>query len=207
MQANPMGQPSPSAPCRELVDRAARGDSAAFADLYQQCVPGVRRYVRGIIWDTWDADDVTQEVFVKIFLGLSQYDASRASFAAWMLRIARNAAIDHLRRSRVRPALGAADDQVALDEAGAQCAESLRDALNALSHNEREVLVLRALGGLTPPELAIRLNRSRGSVNTLYHRARVAARNTLAADAAGPSTHPARKHGRGDPAGAVPVAA
>jgi RNA polymerase sigma-70 factor, ECF subfamily len=200
-------QPFPSGPSRALVDRAAGGDSTAFAELYRQCVPGVRRYVRGIIWDAWDAEDVTQEVFVKIFLGLSQYDASRASFAAWMLRIARNAAIDHLRRARARPSLASVDEQVALDEAGAHCGESLRDALDSLSHNEREVLVLRALGGLTPPELATRLNRTRGSVNTLYHRARVAARDTLAANAAGPSTHPAPKHEPGGDAGAVPVAA
>jgi RNA polymerase sigma-70 factor, ECF subfamily len=205
--AHPNGQPFPSAPHRELVDRAARGDSTAFAQLYEQCAPGVRRYVRGIIWDTWDADDVTQEVFVKIFLGLSGYDPGRASFSAWMLRIAHNAAIDHLRRSRVRPSLAAVDDQVAFDEAGAQCGESLRNALEELTHNEREVLVLRALGGLTPSELAALLNRSRGSVNTLYHRARVAARNTLAANAEGPSTYPAQKKNLGNPAGVVPVAA
>jgi RNA polymerase sigma-70 factor (ECF subfamily) len=182
------------------VARAARGDSTAFAELYEQCAPGVRRYVGGIVWDSWDADDVTQEVFVKIFLGLSQYDPSRASFSAWMLRIARNAAIDHLRRSRSRPALAQIDEHVAEDETGAQSVESLRDALHGLSQNEREVLMLRALGGLTPPELAGRLNRTRGSVNTLYYRARIAACKALAADAAGPSTRRRRK-------GAVPVTA
>lgn len=191
--ATPLTQPFSSTPDRLLVARAARGDSTAFAELYEQCAPGVRRYVGGIVWDRWDADDVTQEVFVKIFLGLSQYDPSRASFSAWMLRIARNAAIDHLRRSRSRPALAQVDEHVAEDETGAQSVESLRDALHGLSQNEREVLMLRALGGLTPPELAGRLNRTRGSVNTLYYRARIAACKALAADAAGPSTRRRRK--------------
>jgi RNA polymerase sigma factor (sigma-70 family) len=198
--ATPLTQPCTSSPDHSLVARAAGGDSTAFAELYEQCAPGVRRYVGSIVWNSWDADDVTQEVFVKIFLRLSQYDPARASFSAWMLRIAHNAAIDHLRRSRSRPSLGPVDEQVADDEAGAQCVESLRDALHALSHTEREVLMLRALGGLTPPELAGRMNRTRGSVNTLYYRARIAACNALAADAAGPSTRRRRNH-------AVPVTA
>lgn|SRR5436190_15328730 len=198
--ATPLTQPSSSLPDRALVARAAGGDATAFAELYEQCAPGVRRYVGGIVWNNWDADDVTQEVFVKIFTALSQYDPGRANFSSWMLRIAHNAAIDHLRRSRSRPSLGPVDEHVADDEAGPQRVESLRDALHALSHSEREVLVLRALGGLTPPELAGRLNRTRGSVNTLYYRARIAACKALAADAAGPSTHSRRKR-------AVPVTA
>src|SRR4051794_11947837 len=81
-----------------LIARAARGDAAAFSQIYAHTAAGVRRYVRTIIWNPWDAEDVTQEVFVKILTGLKQYDPARAPFYAWTLRIARNAAIDHMRR-------------------------------------------------------------------------------------------------------------
>ena len=176
------------APRPDVVARAALGDLDAFAELYECCAPGVRRYVGTIVWDRWDAEDVTQEVFVKIFTGLPQYDPHRAAFSAWMLRVARNAAIDHLRRRRGCPPLLEFDERTPVDEAGRACGESLRAALEELPASQREILVLRALAGFTPPEVASRVKRSRGSINTLFHRARIAAKDRLLAMDAAPST-------------------
>jgi RNA polymerase sigma-70 factor (ECF subfamily) len=173
---------------RRLIARAARGDAHAFAEIYASSAPGVRRYVRTIIWNSWDAEDVTQEVFVKIFTSLRQYDPERATFSAWTLRVARNAAIDHMRRARRRATCEEIDQGTPLDEAGRHCAESLREALAELSESQRQVLVLRALAGFTPCEVASHAKASRGSVNTLYHRARLAARDRLTALDAAPCT-------------------
>jgi RNA polymerase sigma-70 factor (ECF subfamily) len=148
----------------------------------------VRRYVGTIVWDRWDAEDVTQEVFVKLFTGLRQYDPERAAFSAWMLRVARNASIDHLRRHRGRPTLLEFDERTPVDEAGRACGESLRAALEELPASQREILMLRALGGFTPPEVATRVKRSRGCINTLFHRARLSAKERLTAMDSGPST-------------------
>jgi RNA polymerase sigma-70 factor (ECF subfamily) len=178
-------------PAPELVERAVRGDTAAFAELYDCCAPGLRRYVRSMIWNAWDAEDVTQDALVKIFVGISRYDATRAPFSAWMLRVARNAAIDHLRRQRDRPAVAGVDECTALDDAGQQCGQFLRDVLDELPPSQREILMLRAFGGFTPPEVARRVKRSRGSINTLYHRARLAAKASLLAMEAAPSTRTA----------------
>jgi RNA polymerase sigma-70 factor (ECF subfamily) len=176
------------APGPDVIKRAAQGDVAAFAEIYECCAPGVRRYVGTIVWDRWDAEDVTQEVFVKLFTGLPQYDPERAAFSAWMLRVARNAAIDHLRRHRGRPTLLEFDERTPVDEAGRACGESLRAALEELPATQREILVLRALGGFTPPEVATRVKRSRGCINTLFHRARLSAKDRLTAMDSAPST-------------------
>jgi RNA polymerase sigma-70 factor, ECF subfamily len=172
----------------ELIARALRGDTAAFNDIYAKTAGGIRRYVRTIIWNPWDAEDVTQEVFVKIFTGLRQYNPERAPFSAWTLRVARNAAIDHLRRHRSEPGHAEVDQCPASDDAAHRCGESLRVALGELNQNQREVLVLRALGGFTPSEVATHAKATPGSINTLYHRARLAAQDRLRAMDASPST-------------------
>jgi RNA polymerase sigma-70 factor (ECF subfamily) len=146
-----------------------------------------------MVWNAWDAEDVTQDALVKIFVGIPHYDATRAPFSAWMLRVARNAAIDHLRRQRGRPAVAGVDEHTALDDAGQQCGQFLRDVLQELPPSQREILMLRAFGGFTPPEVARRVKRSRGSINTLYHRARLAAKASLLAMDAAPSTRTARE--------------
>lgn len=174
-----------------VIARAAEGDAAAFAEIYARTAPAVRRYVRTIIWNSWDAEDVTQDVFLKIFSGLHHYDPSRAAFSAWTLRVARNAAIDHMRRQRGEPGISHTEIEngvSAADDAGSRCAESLRQVLGELNESQREILVLRALAGFTPREVATKTRRSRGSINTLYHRARLAARDRLAALDAAPST-------------------
>jgi RNA polymerase sigma-70 factor (ECF subfamily) len=171
-----------------LVARAARGDAAAFSEIYRLTAPRVRRYVRTMIWDAWDAEDVTQDVFVKILTRLPQYDPKRAAFSAWTLRVARNAAIDHMRRHQARPVVAEVDQRAPVDDTGRSCGESLRQVFEELNQSQREVLVLRALAGFSPCEVASHTNATRGSINTLYHRARLAARDRLAALDAGPST-------------------
>jgi RNA polymerase sigma-70 factor, ECF subfamily len=189
------GGPSPEPDIdRRLVARAAGGDAAAFGEIYARTVAGVRRYVRMIIWNSWDAEDVTQEVFVKVLTSLHRYDPDRAPFFAWTLRIARNAAIDHMRRHRARGGHAEVDERASADDTGRECGESLRQVLGDLNQHQREILVLRALAGFTPREVAARANATTGSINTLYHRARLAAQERLQAIDAAPSTRSARAH-------------
>jgi RNA polymerase sigma-70 factor (ECF subfamily) len=188
MPASRTAQHARHDPDPTVIARAARGDGAAFSQIYEHCAPRLHRYVRSMVSDQWDAEDVTQEVFVKIFTGLGRYTSGRASFTAWTLRVARNAAIDHVRRRRGRAELGEVDPRAALDDVGRGCRESLRQVLGELEPHQREVLVLRAYAGFEPSEVAVYAGASRGSINTLYHRARVTARDRLRAMAAGPCT-------------------
>lgn len=185
-----------------VIASAARGDAVAFGQIYTQTAPRVRRYVRTIIRNPWDAEDVTQDAFVKILTGIGQYDPARGAFSAWSLRIARNAAIDHIRAHRGGLACAEVDQRAPVDDAGRWCGESLRLVLSDLNQNQREILVLRALAGFEPSEIAGYAKATRGSINTLYHRARLAARDRLRAIDAGPCTRTVtngRQMARGSP--------
>jgi RNA polymerase sigma-70 factor (ECF subfamily) len=169
-----------------VIASAARGDAVAFGQIYAQIAPRVRRCVRTIIWNPWDAEDVTQDAFVKILTGIGHYDPARGTFSAWSLRVTRNTAIDHIRAHRGRIPCAEIDERAPVDDTGRWCVESLRLVLGDLNHNQREILVLRALAGFEPSEIASHANATRGSINTLYHRASLAARDRLRAIDAGP---------------------
>jgi RNA polymerase sigma-70 factor (ECF subfamily) len=170
-----------------LAARAADGDSGAFSEIYVRWAPGIRRYVGRIVANRWDAEDVTQDVFVRLLSRLGRYDAQQAAFSAWTLTVARNAALDHVRRRRSCQPLEELREQPAAESAGAVGAGSLREVLAGMSASQREILLMRALAGFTPPELSVHGSRSRGSVNALYHRARISARRNLIARGVTPS--------------------
>ena len=83
------------------VGRAGRGDADGLSYLYRQFAPRVFAYVRRILANDYDAQDVTQQVFVKLATSLDKYDSQRADFSAWILRVAHNAAVDYLRKDRL----------------------------------------------------------------------------------------------------------
>src|SRR4051794_36354212 len=82
------------------VRRAVAGDPEGMSYLYSRYSSGVYSYVRSIVRSRETAEDVTQQVFLKVMVSLERYDSTRAGFAAWILRVARNAAIDAIRESR-----------------------------------------------------------------------------------------------------------
>jgi RNA polymerase sigma-70 factor (ECF subfamily) len=172
---------------KRLVGAAQAGDRDAMRALYVRFSGGVHVYV-GRIVPQRDAEDVTQQVFAKLLTELDRYRPGEAPFAAWVLRVARNLAIDHVRRSRLVPCeeVRGADDVA--DEAARDCADSLREALAGLTADQRNVLLLRHLVGLSPTEIAEHLGRTVRSVHCLHHRGRSAARTALHDLGAGPAT-------------------
>jgi RNA polymerase sigma-70 factor, ECF subfamily len=187
-----LGAPPPQASdereVRRLVRAAQDGDRDAMQSLYVRFAPGIHTYVARIV-PRQDAEDVTQQVFAKLLTEIDRYRPSSAPFQAWMLRVARNAAIDHLRRNRQVPCEHAGEGRDAhADEAGRECATSLRLALRDLTPGQRDVLLLRHLVGLSPVEIAERLGRSVRSVHCLHHRASTAARVALDGLGAAPAT-------------------
>jgi RNA polymerase sigma-70 factor (ECF subfamily) len=173
---------------RRLVAEAQHGDRDAMRELYLRYAPGVRAYVGRIVGDRDDADDVTQQIFAKLLTQLPQYQPGRAPFRAWVLRVARNVAIDHLRRRRSFPCEEVHGPAERVDEAGHECRASLREALSTLPSAQRDVVLLRHLVGLTPDEVAARLGRTVKSVHGLDLRGRAAARTALHELQAAPAT-------------------
>jgi RNA polymerase sigma-70 factor (ECF subfamily) len=149
----------------------------------------VYSYVATIMRDPHEAEDVTQQVFAKLMTVLPKYDEARAPFAAWILRVARNVAFDQLRQLRAVPC-----EEVRTDERRGSSDDSmerslvLRDALATLPDEQREVIVLRHLAGLTPGEIAHRLGKTESSVHGLHHRGRSALRTTLEQLQSAPAT-------------------
>src|SRR3954447_18050801 len=85
---------------RRLVAAAQTGDRDAMPALYLAFAPGLEAYVARIV-GRHDAEDVTQQVFAKLMAELPRYRAGEAPFQAWLLRVARNLALDHPRRGRL----------------------------------------------------------------------------------------------------------
>ncbi|MCW2951228.1 MAG: polymerase subunit sigma-24 [Conexibacter sp.] len=173
----------------EAIRQASTGDLDRLRSLYRCYAPEVYVYVRRIVPNHHDAEDVTQQVFLKLTTQLRKHDPQHPRSSAWMLRVARNAAIDHLRRERLVPLAEPREPDLAADTADPDRGTSLREAFDRLPKAQRDVLLLRAVVGLTPSEAAERLGTTQGAVNISYHRARLAARRTLESEGWTPATH------------------
>ncbi|HKF82707.1 MAG TPA: sigma-70 family RNA polymerase sigma factor [Solirubrobacterales bacterium] len=171
---------------REAVARAKAGDSEGLHYLYVRYADDVLRYINGLVRDHHEAEDITQNVFAKLMTAINKYEERAVPFDAWILRVARNAALDYLRAKRAIPS-----EEVRLtDTSRAQTAldrgHALRQALEDLPADQREVLVLRHIVGLSPVEIADTLHKSESSVHGLHHRGRRSLRANLTEMGAAP---------------------
>jgi RNA polymerase sigma-70 factor (ECF subfamily) len=158
---------------------AKHGDREALRLLYVRYAENVYGYVASILHDDKEAEDLTQHVFLKLISAIQKYDDRGVPFSAWLMRLARNAALDHLRRRRAIPAEEVFGADTHVDERALNRADSLRTALKSLPEEQREVVVLRHVLGLTPPEIAAQTGRSESSIHGLHHRGRKALRQEL----------------------------
>lgn len=163
----------------QAIAGARNGDRAAAEYCYIRFAGIVRRYVESIVHEPHDAEDITHNVFIKMFGCLERYDERIAPFSAWLLRIARNAAIDHLRQSRALPSDELAARRAAVTRRDPDASATLRDAFETLPDQQRLVLFLRHVLGLSPDEIADELGRTQASVNGLQHRGRGALKAAL----------------------------
>jgi RNA polymerase sigma-70 factor (ECF subfamily) len=173
---------------QRAIARCKRGDRDALRLLYERYAGNVYGYIRSIVRDDKEAEDLTQHVFLKLITAIVKYDDRGVPFSGWLLRLARNVALDHLRRRRPIPAeeVFGADRQA--DDTALHRARSLRTALVALPYEQREVILMRHLVGLTPPEIATRMGRSESSIHGLHHRGRRALQQELRRLESAPAT-------------------
>lgn len=163
---------------RMAVGRAKDGDQDAIRFLYVIYSNNVYGYVRSIVHDDHEAEDVTQHAFAKLMTKIVQYDDRGVPFFAWLLRFARNVAIDHLRANRLTPTETVVDpDSSAASDLDQPV--TVRAALATLPEEQREVVFLRHVVGLKPGEIADRMGRTEGSIHGLHHRGRRALQREL----------------------------
>jgi RNA polymerase sigma-70 factor (ECF subfamily) len=192
-------------PSEEHLRRALAGDEAAFVVLYRGVNPGLVRYLRVLVGQA--ADDVAAEAWAQACRDLRRFSGDLPSFRAWIARIGRNRAIDHLRAERRRPVLPLPLDD--LPEPGlADAAETTvveadatREAIaliRTLPPDQAEAVLLRAVLGLDAAAAGQVLGKRPGAVRTAAYRGlRTLAERLTATDAA---THSGAHSGGLDPA-------
>ena len=157
---------------RQAIASAKRGDWDGIHYLYARYADDVLGYVQSIVRDHHEAEDITQNVFAKLITAIERYEERAVPFAGWIMRVARNATLDHLRARRQIPV-----EEVRITEPGDKGLEferrsCLKEALAGLPEEQRKVLFLRHVIGLSPPEIAQRLGKTESSVHGLHHRGR-----------------------------------
>jgi len=170
----------------ELIKRCLAGENSAWEEL----VSGHTRKIYSLCYRfsgrSNDAEDLTQEIFIKIFQILKTYDAAQGTFSTWLNRIARNHLVDHYRRTRKDRLTSALEDDAGqLEEKTSPGAgplgqvesrerkELLQAALERLSPDMREAVILRDLQDLDYEEIAQILGVPQGTVKSRINRGRL----------------------------------
>ncbi len=177
----------------QAIRRAQAGDRDALGFLYARYAESIYGYVRSIVRNHHEAEDITQHVFAKLMRVIGKYEERDVPFFAWALRVARNVAMDHIRSERLVPVeeVYVAGREEA-DPAAGGAIDELREALDMLPCAQREVLILRHVAGLSPLEIAKLTGKSEGSIHGLHHRGR----RTLAAELVNRGMAPTTMAGR-----------
>jgi RNA polymerase sigma-70 factor (ECF subfamily) len=159
--------------------------------LYVRYADDVCGYVKSIVRDHHEAEDITQNVFAKLMTAILKYEQREVPFTAWILRVARNAALDHVRARRQLPVEEVRTSDEGHSQMGFERSQSLKEALEMLPTEQREVLILRHIAGLSPGEIADLLGKTEGSIHGIHHRGRGALKAALRELDASPVTAPA----------------
>jgi len=174
----------------DLIARAERGDADAFSVLIRRHAPRVHSVAYQMVGNSTDAQDIAQEVFIRMHHHLSRYD-SRNAFSTWLYRVTVNLAIDFLRRNarhRHEP-IHAADegtrggDQSDPTDANTMCKEfrvTIHELLDTLPERQRQVFVLRDLQDFSTDEVSRILACRASTVRVHLARARLRVREALA---------------------------
>ncbi|HEV3279782.1 MAG TPA: RNA polymerase sigma factor [Terriglobia bacterium] len=170
----------------QLVVRCLGGEESAWEELLQAHARKIYNLCYRFTGRASEAEDLTQEVFIKVFQMLTTYDAVQGAFSTWLNRVARNHLVDHYRRthkdrltSSLEEQTGGLEDKPSADEHPIARLESqerhevLQSALNRLSPDMREAVVLRDFQDLDYDEIAEVLGVPEGTVKSRINRGRL----------------------------------
>lgn len=168
-----------------LVHQAKQGDKDAFAELYEAHFDRIYRYVAFKIGNRAEAEDMTQQVFLKAYQSIGSFKQKGVPFSAWLFRIAHNQMVDHFRKQSKRPTVPLEESLVVSPDDPLQVVENrfemerLSLATRRLTSAQQEVISLRFAGELPIAEVARTMGKSEGAVKALQHSAIVALRKVL----------------------------
>lgn len=172
---------------RALIQRSIQGDSEAFESLYLRHLNRIFRYIYYRVGDEAQAEDMTEEVFVRAWKALPKYKLGESCFTSWLYTIAHNLLVDHYRRKN--PAHISSDDLVRYADPGdlperivgqKQEFEVLAKSIMQLDEVEQQVLLLRFVEGLSHREIVAIIGKSQTTSRVIQHRALKTLRAILA---------------------------
>jgi RNA polymerase sigma factor (sigma-70 family) len=165
-----------AAAAKQIAPARRHLDDGAVAALFRECANDVHAYAFSLLGNRAAAEDVTALAFERLYRSRLRLDPERGSSRSWLFAIARNAALDELRRRRRQPAQELLEEmfddtcaQEALEDVERRA--TVRDALAALPLREREIVLLKFHGQLSNSELARALGVSESNAGTRLHRA------------------------------------
>jgi RNA polymerase sigma-70 factor, ECF subfamily len=163
---------------RRLVERAQRGDRKALEELYLVHFDRIYSYLHLSVRNRQDAEDLTNQTFVKMLESIDRFEWRKAPFSAWLFRIAHNLAMDHFRAGRrwqpeERPPEPPGATERSAEEAAFQSLgrRSMLEMIEELSPDQQQVLTLKFVFGFVNAEVATILGKTEGAVKSLQHRA------------------------------------
>jgi len=169
-----------------LVQRAQKNDSQALAEIYEAYFDKIYRYIALRIRNEMEAEDLTQQVFMKMLHSISAYKSQGVPFSSWLYRIAHNQVVDFLRQRNKKatvdieglPLQDTANDPQSLIELDCDIKE-LKQAMQNLTASQQEVLSLRFTGDMPIAQCAEVMGKSEGAIKALQHSAVQALKKAL----------------------------
>lgn len=165
-------------PQRKIIEAAQSGDLDALGALYDTHINQVYRYALARLGNVHDAEDVAEEIFLKMLHGLPNYEWRKVPFAAWLMRIARNEVVSFARRNNRRSTdtelpeelVDRGNNDPAEQTERIMALEDLRKAVTLLPEAQREVIILRFASGLSVADTAKALGKNENNVKVLQHK-------------------------------------
>jgi len=168
-------QPPPNE--RDLIERAQQGDKSAVSILYEAYVQGIFQYISYRVESDTVAEDLTGDVFLRMVRGLAEYKYTGAPLGAWLYRIAANRIADYYRENRYGTAIAISEEtesdssDLFSDMAQKEEQTHLREALQSLSEDYQNVLILRFIKDMPHAEVAEAMGKTESAVRIMQHRA------------------------------------
>ncbi len=161
----------------ELAKRASQHDQEAFAALYNAYVEKIYKYIYYKVGNPYEAEDLCEQVFLKAWEAIGRYTWYGYPFSSWLYRLAHNLVVDHYRTRRdVLPL----DDTMLIREepidpeqalASSVASSELRQAIQKLTAEQRQVICLKFIAGYDNSEIASVMSKKEGAIRALQYRA------------------------------------
>jgi RNA polymerase sigma-70 factor (ECF subfamily) len=160
----------------DLVQQAIKRDRAAFTALYERHVDQVYRHIYYRVFNQIEAEDITQDTFVKAWKAIDNYKNTGAPFAAWLFIISRNLIADHYKKKPKH--LNIDEDPEGMAEANLN-KELVKNAVLKLKGDKQQVIIMRFIDGFSYEEIARALNKNEGAVRMIQCRGLIELRQLL----------------------------